>query len=306
MKFFIFKRLLQAAFTVICIFTIVFFVSRLGVNDPVLLMASPDATDEDIAFIRMSFGLDKNIFVQYLLALKEMLRGNFGYSFFWNRPVIDLILERLKATLILTTTSFTVGLVSHFPLGILAAAYRNTKIDKAIRVWVFFGQSMPGFWLALLCVMFFSVFLGWLPTSGYGDVKHIIMPGVVLALFGGAGSIRLLRSEMISVLSTDYIRMARAKGLSERIVLFKHALKVAILPLVTLMGGLFVALLNGSVVVELIFGWPGMGRLALQALQTGDFPIIQATVLFGSSLLIIGYLVVDIALCYLDPRIRFK
>jgi peptide/nickel transport system permease protein len=236
MKFYIFKRLVQAVVTVFFIITIVFFVSRLGVNDPVLLMAAPDATKEDIQVIRQAFGLDKPVTIQYFCYLKELTKLNFGYSFFWNRPVLGLMLERIRATLLLSLTGLVVGFITHFPLGVLAAIYRNHRIDKAIRVWVFFGQSMPGFWLALLCIMFFSVYLGWLPMSGYGGIKHLIMPGVVLSIFGGAGVVRLLRSEMISVLTAEYIKLARAKGLAERVVLYKHALKVAILPLVTMMG----------------------------------------------------------------------
>jgi len=301
---FIVIRLIQSIFIIFGVLVFVFILGRVGVNDPALLMAGPDAEEQDIEEIRRIFGLDRPIPVQLGYFFKELAKGNFGRSYNWDQPALKLVMSRIPATLQLALLSFVMVWSLSISLGVLAAVKRGTWVDTLTRTYVFIGQSMPHFWFALLLILLFGVKLGWLPTSGYGGIKHLILPAMALGLFGGAGLTRLTRSGMINVLDSEYVKMARAKGLKERTVLFKHALKNGAIPLVTMMGPLLARLFSGSLIIELIFAWPGIGRLTYQAVLNSDFPVVQCAVLISTTLLVFGNLAVDVAYVFIDPRIR--
>jgi peptide/nickel transport system permease protein len=298
-------RVIQSILVILTVLILVFVLGRLGSNDPAIMMAGPNATQEDIQAIRQTFGLDKPILVQLGYYLREVVQGNFGYSYHWQEPAMGLVLSRIPATLLLSVVAMIIGWVTALTLGVLAAVKRGTWIDTLCRGWIFFGQSMPGFWLGLMLVILFSVNLGWLPSSGFGGLdSHLILPAVTIGVLVSAGLTRLTRAGMINILDTEYIKMARAKGLPESMVLFKHALKNASIPLVTIMGPMLASLFSGAVVIESVFAWPGMGRLGLQAVLSSDFPVVQAVVFLSTTILVLGNLLVDVLYCYVDPRIR--
>jgi ABC-type dipeptide/oligopeptide/nickel transport system permease component len=304
MKRYIIIRTIQSFFIIIGVLILVFILGRVGANDPAVLMAGPDAEAEDIQEIRRIYGLDKPVIVQLGYFFKELAKGNFGYSYNWDQPAIGLVLSRVPATFQLAVTaSFMVWTLS-VCIGILSAVKRGTWMDTTARMYVFGGQSIPDFWFAMLLIMLFSVKLGWLPTSGYGGFRHTILPAVALGLFGGAGLTRLTRSGMINVLDSEFIKMARAKGLPERKVLFKHALKNSAIPLVTVLGPILARMFSGSLLIELVFAWPGIGRLTYQAVLNSDFPVVQCAVFLSTTLLVFGNLAVDILYVLIDPRIR--
>jgi peptide/nickel transport system permease protein len=304
MKRYIIIRIIQSVFIIIGVLILVFILGRVGSNDPAILMAGPDAMEEDIQEIRRIYGLDKPVIVQLGYFFKELAKGNFGYSYHWDQPALSLVLSRVPATFQLAiVASFMVWSLS-ICIGILAAVKRGTWVDTTTRMYVFGGQSIPDFWFAMLLILLFSVTLGWLPTSGYGGIRHTILPAVALGLFGGAGLTRLTRSGMINVLDSDFIKMARAKGLPERTVLFKHALKNSAIPLVTILGPILARMFSGSLLIELVFAWPGIGRLTYQAVLNSDFPVVQCAVFLSTTLLVFGNLAVDILYVIIDPRIR--
>ncbi len=304
MQRFIIIRIIQSLFVILGVLVFVFILGRVGANDPAIIMAGPDAVEEDIQDIRKSFGLDKPIPVQLVYYFKEVIKGNFGYSYYWDQPALSLVLSRVPATLQLALVASSMVWSLSIVIGILSAVKRGTWIDTTTRLYVFGGQSMPDFWFAMLLILLFGVKLGWLPTSGYGEIKHIILPAIALGVFGGAGLTRLTRSGMINVLDSEYIKMARAKGLSEKKVLFKHALKNGAIPLVTILGPVLARMFSGALLIELVFAWPGIGRLTYQAVLNSDFPVVQCTILLSTTLLIFGNLAVDILYVIIDPRIR--
>ena len=232
MQRYILFRIFQSFFIIIGVLVFVFILGRVGSNDPALLMADPDATEEEIVEIREMYGLDKPVVIQLGYFFKELAKGNFGYSYNWDQPALELVIERLPATIKLALLASAMVWALSIFMGIMAAVNRATWVDTLTRTYVFAGQSIPDFWFALILIMIFGVKLGWFPTSGYGGIYHMILPALALGLFGGTGLTRLTRSGMINVLDSEYIKMARAKGLSERVVLFKHALKNGALPLV--------------------------------------------------------------------------
>ena len=304
MQRFIVVRTIQSIFIIFGVLIFVFFLGRVGANDPAILMAGPDAEEEDIIEIRRVYGLDKPVLIQLGYFFKELAKGNFGRSYNWDQPALSIVMSRVPATFRLAlVASFMVWSLS-ICIGILAAATRGTWVDTTARMYVFGGQSIPDFWFAMLLILLFSVKLGWFPTSGYGGIKHIILPATALGLFGGAGLTRLTRSGMINVLDSEYIKMARAKGLPERTVLFKHALKNGAIPLVTILGPILARMFSGSLLIELVFAWPGIGRLTYQAVLNSDFPVVQCAVFISTTLLVFGNLAVDIMYVIIDPRIR--
>ncbi|HDZ23329.1 MAG TPA: ABC transporter permease [Desulfobacteraceae bacterium] len=276
MQRFIIVRLIQSVFVIIGVLTFVFILGRLGSNDPAILMAGPDADKEDIIEIRRVYGLDRSVIIQLGYFFKELAKGNFGRSYNWDQPALTLVLSRFAATIKLSLVAFFMVWTISICLGILSAVKRATWVDTVTRIYVFAGQSMPNFWFALILIL----------------------------LFGGAGLTRLTRSGMINVLDSEYVKMARAKGLRETTDLFKHALKNGAIPLVTMMGPLLARLFSGSLIIELIFAWPGIGRLTYQAVLNSDFPVVQCAVLMSTTLLVFGNLAVDIAYVIIDPRIR--
>jgi len=304
MQRYIIIRLIQSIFIIFGVLVFVFILGRVGANDPAILMAGPDAEEEDIIEIRRVYGLDKPIIVQLGYFFKELAKGNFGRSYNWDQPAMELVISRVPATFKLALVASLMVWSLSICLGILAAVKRGTWIDTTTRMYVFGGQSMPDFWFAMLLILLFGVKLGWLPTSGYGGIRHIILPAVALGVFGGAGLTRLTRSGMINVLDSEYVKMARAKGLPERIVLFKHALKNVSIPLVTILGPILARMFSGALLIELVFAWPGIGRLTYQAVLNSDFPVVQCAILMSTTLLVFGNLAVDILYVIVDPRIR--
>jgi peptide/nickel transport system permease protein len=305
MQRYIVGRLVQAVVSMFVVSMVVFALVRLS-GDPIQIMAPPEASQKDIAAMRAHLGLDRPWPVQYWWFITRALQGDFGQSVRFRRPALDLILERYGATLELGSLAVLIVSVVALPVGVYAAVRRGSKLDYAARAFAALGQAVPPFWLGLLLVLVFGVLLHLLPTSGRGTPLHIILPGITLGWFAVAGLMRLTRSAMLDVLGSEYVKLARIKGLPERQVIWKHAFKNAALPVVTFAALVFVALLNGSIIIETVFGWPGLGLLVIEAVDSRDYPIVQAVVLFLSAMYIGVNLIVDILYAYLNPKIRYS
>lgn len=273
-------------------------------GDPTMLMASESWNQEQVTTFRHQMGFDRPWIVQYGDFLGKAVRGDFGVSLRQQQPTTRLIADRLPATLLLAGASMTIALCVGVPLGVGAAMRRGSIWDNVLMLGGLLGQSLPVFWLGLLVIMVFAVGLGWFPVAGTGGPQHVVLPAVTLGLFSTAYIARMTRSSMLEVLGRDYVRTARAKGLAPTTVTVGHALRNALIPLLTVVGLQFGALLGGAVITETIFAWPGIGRLTIQAIQAKDLPLVQACVLFLAVLFVAANLVVDILYAYLDPRIR--
>jgi peptide/nickel transport system permease protein len=296
-------RLAQTLLSMLVVISIVFFLTRLSGN-PVDLMLDASATEKDRTILMHYLGLDQPLPVQYLIYVKNIALGDFGNSVLTRRPVTEHIWERLPATAELGFVAMALSVLIGVPLGMYAAVRRGSPLDTGARIFAVLGQSMPAFWLGLMLILLFGVMLGVLPAGGRGGFQHIILPAFTLGYFTSAAILRLTRSAMLEVLASDYIKFARLKGLHEQIVLWKHGLKNALLPVVTFAVMLFVQFLGGAVVTETVFAWPGLGRLILESITTRDYPIVQAGVLVLSALYLTGNLFVDVLYSYLNPRIR--
>ena len=296
-------RVLRAAIVVLGVSTAVFVILHLS-GDPAALMISPESDRSDYERLRTHLGLDKPILVQYWGFLVRLSMGDFGESFQYGQPALSLVLERVPATLQLTTTALLISLGVAVPLGIVSAVRRNSILDYTVSSLTLVGQAVPNFWLGIMLILVFAVELHWLPTSGREHLRALVLPAATLALHPLSKFTRLTRSEILDVLGTDYVRTARAKGLAERAVLFRHALKNAAIALVTLIGLDLGYLLGGAVITETVFAWPGIGRLAVNAIFQRDFPIVQAFVFFVSVVVVGVNLLVDMVYSILDPRIR--
>lgn len=322
MGLYILKRLLLMIPVLLGITVISFTVMKVAPGDPVSLVSdlNPNMNEEAVKRIRAHYGLDQPIQVQYLKWLRNMLMLDFGRSFAPdNRPVIDKIMERIPITLLINILSMILIMVVAIPIGVMSAVKQNSLFDKGTTIFVFLGFAIPTFWLALLLMMLFGVKLGWLPISGFrslnyahlstlGQVidvgKHLILPVFVSAFGGLAGMSRYTRSNMLEVIRQDYITTARAKGLNERTVIFKHALRNALLPVITLLGLSVPGLIGGSVIFETIFAIPGMGQLFYQAVMMRDYPTIMGILVIGAVLTLLGNLIADLLYSVADPRIR--
>jgi ABC-type dipeptide/oligopeptide/nickel transport system permease component len=305
MTSYLLRRGWQSLLVLLGVSVVVFLILHLT-GDPTLLLLPPDATAEDIARFRKAMGFDDPVAVQYVRFLRGALRGDFGESVRHGEPALGLVLERLPATFELAGAGLLLALCLAIPAGIVSAVRRNTLVDYVSTVVALLGQAMPTFWLGIMLILVFSVRLSWLPSSGRGDLEHLILPAITLGLFTTARITRLTRSGMLEVLSQDYIRTARAKGVSEPPVVWKHALKNASIPIVTIVGIELGTLLGGSVITETIFAWPGVGRLSVQAISNRDYPVVQAAVFLLASTFVVVNFLVDIVYTYLDPRIRFR
>jgi peptide/nickel transport system permease protein len=302
---FLIKRLLQAIFVVIAITLLVSFAIRLT-GDPAVTMfqGGGSMTEDDLARIRAALGTDRPFFVQYFSFLKGLVTLDFGRSFTGSTPVSRLIADALPATLLLAFISMAVSIALSIPLGIKAATSRGKTADQVIRIFSLVGLSFPNFWLATMLVLLFSITLGWLPPSGMGGFASYIMPSVTMGVILTATNVRLVRTAMLDTLRSQYVMVARAKGLSENKVLYKHALRNCAIPLITYFGLQFGGLLGGIVVIERVFNWPGLGTLAFDAVGARDYPVLQG-VITVLALFIVGVnLLVDIAYGLVDPRIR--
>jgi ABC-type dipeptide/oligopeptide/nickel transport system permease component len=314
---FIIRRLLYAIPTLIGISIITFVIVRLSPGDPIrfFVFGQRDITGEDIERLRHAYGLDKPLPLQYVDWLIAMVQLNFGQSFIYHQDAFQLLLARVPATLQLAAVALALQLVIGVPLGVIAALKRGTWGDGMIRVFGVAGHAVPAFWLGLVLIIVFAVTLRWLPSQGMLTVgkdvwdlpdrlRHILLPAFVLSLTGIANYSRILRTETLDVLSQDFVRTAHAKGLHERTVVFVHALRNALIPVVTALGGILAALVGGALVVEQVFSWPGVGQFTFQAAIAKDYPIVQAATMFVSVLLVASYLLRDIAYAIVDPRIK--
>jgi peptide/nickel transport system permease protein len=296
-------RVLQTLLSMLVVISIVFVLTRLSGN-PVHLLLDVNATERDQQILTHHLGLDRPLPVQYGIYVSNIARADFGTSILTRRPVTEHIWERLPATIELGFVAMLLSVLIGVPLGMYSAVHRGTALDSGARVFAVLGQSMPAFWLGLMLILLFGVVLGVLPAGGRGTIWHIILPAFTLGYFTSAAILRLTRSAMLDVLASDYIKFARLKGLHEQVVLWKHGLRNALLPVVTFAVLLFVQFLGGAVVTETVFAWPGLGRLILESITTRDYPIVQAGVLVLSALYLTGNLCVDLLYSYLNPRIR--
>jgi ABC-type dipeptide/oligopeptide/nickel transport system permease component len=300
------RRLLQSVVVVWGVSVLVFFLLRLAPGDPVLMLLAESASPEQIAEARAKWGLDQPIPVQYGVFLSRALQGDLGNSLFFQQPAIEVLLERMPATLQLSAVALLFSLSVAIPVGLLSALKRDSFWDYLGTGLAMLGQAIPPYWLGIMLILVFSVNLGLLPTSGRGTIWHLVLPAITLGSVLMALVTRLVRSGMLDVLGEDYVRTARAKGLNERAVIIRHALRNILIPLVTVVGLQLGALFGGAVITESIFAWPGVGRLALQAISARDYPLVQAAVLFISVVYVFLNLAVDILYVYLDPRIRYE
>jgi len=298
-------RVLQTVLSMLVVISIVFFLTRLSGN-PVLLLLDVNATERDQEILTRHLGLDRPLPVQYAVYVKNIFLGDFGNSILTRRPVTEHIWERLPATVELGVVGMFLSVLIGVPLGVYSAVRRGGVLDGGARVFAVLGQSMPTFWLGLMLILFFGVVLGVLPAGGRGGLQHVILPAFTLGYFTSAAIMRLTRSAMLEVLGSDYIKFARLKGLHEQVVLWKHGLKNALLPVITFAVMLFVQFLGGAVVTETVFAWPGLGRLILESITNRDYPIVQAGVLVLSALYLSGNFLVDLLYSWLNTRIRYR
>jgi ABC-type dipeptide/oligopeptide/nickel transport system permease component len=296
-------RLFQGVVALLGVTCVAFLLVSLS-GDPAFILLTPEAGEEQRAAFRMSYGLDQPLPVQYARYVSHVARGDFGTSFAFNRSAIQVVLDRVPATLLLTATAVALGVAVGMPAGVVAAVRAGGLLDRLVMAMVLLGQSVPTFWLGLLMIRIFAVNLRWVPVSGHGTVLHLVMPALALGLYLAALLARLTRSEMLEALAQDYVRTARAKGLSERVVTVAHALKNALLPIVTLIGLQLGALLGGAVVTETVFAWPGVGSLVLDAILRKDYPVVLAAVELVAAAFIVINVLLDLLYGYLDPRLK--
>jgi peptide/nickel transport system permease protein len=302
---FLLRRLLRTIVVVWGVVTVVFIVVRLS-GDPIALMVAPETPPEEVARIRDRMGLNDPLPVQYLVFLGDIGRGDFGTSLRYNTDALQVVLDRVPATLQIALTAFALAVVVAVPIGVLSAVKPNSLLDNAAMLLALVGQAVPTFFLGIVLILFFAVRFRWFPTSGLESPAGLVLPAVTLGAFAMASITRLTRAAMLEVLGQDFVRTARAKGLRESIVVNQHALRNALVPVVTIMGLQFGALLGGSVVTETVFALPGMGRLIIQSIGNRDYPVVQAGV-FVIALAFVGVnLVVDLLYAALDPRIRLS
>ena len=305
MKRYIIRRLGYSLISLFLLSVTIFLFVRVT-GDPAVLLVEPGASQSDLDAIRQQFGLDRPLWFQYGQFVSSLVRGDFGNSFYYRSPVLDLYLSRLPNSLLLATAAMSFSLLVGIPSGILAAVRVNKWWDSFGKVFALLGLSMPSFWVGLIMILFFSVYLGWLPSSGSGTPLHLVMPAIALGWYFAAAHMRLTRSSMLEVLGSEYVKLARLKGLPEALVIAKHAFKNALIPVLTLAGINLVIMVNVAVVVETVFAWPGIGRLLYEGIAFRDFPVVQATVLLGGSMIVIVNLLVDVLYAVIDPRIRYQ
>ncbi len=304
MQRYLLRRILLAFLTLLAVSLIIFVMSR-AAGDPRHIYLDDYSTQEDWDRLTESLGLDKPYYQQYGIFLGDALRGNFGESIKEGRPSMEVIIERIPATLQLGLAAFVFSVVVGVPLGILSAVKRGSALDISGKIIALVGQSAPVFWLGLMLVFLFAVRLDWLPPYGRLEISSIVLPAVTLGWFYAAANLRLLRSAMLNVLDSEYVKLARAKGVSNQSVIWKHSLRNALIPVLTFAGVTLGSLVTGSLVVETVFAWPGLGKLAIEALAGNDYPLMQAVVIVFTLMYVLAALLVDIMYAYIDPRIRY-
>ena len=315
MRGYVLRRLFQGIVLLVVVSAVIFAIVHSAPGGPALLI-HPDMDPTQVKAMERQLGLDAPIPVQYARWIRNAVRGNLGTSYQHSLPTLELLAERLPNTLLLSGVALALAVLLAIPLGTISAVYRYSYLDYAATVTAFAGVSIPVFWLAILLIIVFSVTLGWLPSAGMRTVgvpasaadllRHLLMPSLVLATFPLAQLMRYVRSSMVDVLAQDYVRTARAKGLSETAMLCRHALRNALIPMVTVLGVLTPRLLGGAVITETVFAWPGLGRLAVEAAITRDYPVIMGATLLVSSLVILSNLITDLLYVVIDPRIALR
>jgi ABC-type dipeptide/oligopeptide/nickel transport system permease component len=303
MSQFIIRRSVYAIVTLFILSLTIFCVVRLT-GDPVTLLAEPGARAEDLARVRSEWGLDRSWPIQYLAFAKNIFTGQLGKSFNYEMPVSTLYFQRLPNSLALALAATLISFVIGIPAGIISAVRVNSIWDNFGKIVALLGLSIPGFWLGLVLILVFSVWLHWLPTSGQGSWQHLVMPSVALGWYFAASLLRLTRSSMLEVMRSEYVKLARLKGLPGYVVIAVHAFKNALIPVLTLAGVNLVVMLNAAVIIEVIFAWPGIGRLLFEGIFQRDFPLVQGVVMLAGIMIILINLIVDILYAYIDPRIR--
>jgi peptide/nickel transport system permease protein len=302
---YIIRRILQMIPVIFGITLIIFVLVRVS-GDPVTLLLPEDAPQEQVEQLRESLGLNRPILEQYVIFLGNLLQGDFGESIrYRGQAALPVVLERLPATLELAGAAIVVALVISLPLGILAAVKRKRLPDYGATSFAVLGQAMPNFWLGIMLILIFGVQLQWLPVSGRGTLAHLVLPALTLGTALAALLMRLLRSNMLEVLGQDFIRTARAKGLKERTVLLKHAVRNALIAYITVLGLQVATLMAGAVVTEQVFAWPGIGLLAIQAINIRDMAVVQTVVILASLIVMVANLLVDLLYAFIDPRIQY-
>ena len=302
MSIYLIQRLGQSLLTLLGLSVIVFALAHLS-GDPVSLLAPPEASAEDMARLRAKLGLDKPLHTQYLIYITQAAQGDFGESIRWKTPAMGLILDRFPNTLLLSASSILFGICLAIPVGIVSAVKRGTLFDSVGKVVALIGQSMPSFWIGILLIMAFALYFPIFPTSGIGTAAHLVLPSLTLGGYVAASMMRVTRSAMLDALDADYVRTARSKGVSEWRVIWKHAFRNAATPVLTIIALDFANILRGAVITETVFGWPGIGKLAVDAVYARDFPLVQAAVLFMGLVFLSVNLLVDLIYTRLDPRI---
>ena len=302
---FIILRLLFAFIALIGIVIIVFFLVRAS-GDPMSLLANPNLSEEQYEHIKERLGLDKSWGEQLVIYMKDLSQGDLGESLLREKPVIDIIGQALPNTLKLIVPSFAIAMLLALILGVMAATYRDSFWDNGVKFLAVLGQALPGFWVAIMAVLIFSVYLMWLPVAGMATPAHYVLPVATLVFFILPGMMRLVRSGMLDVLDSEYIKMARIKGLPERLVIWKHALRNALITPLTVSGMIFAMLITGAVITEQVFNWPGIGRMIVTATFERDFPVVQAITIITAVFVLGINLLVDISYAYIDPQIRYQ
>ncbi|MBN2239941.1 MAG: ABC transporter permease [Dehalococcoidales bacterium] len=302
---FIIIRLLQTLVALVGIAVLIFAMVRIS-GDPALMLATATSTAEDIQQIRVNLGLDKSIPEQFWIFVSDVVRGDWGESLFKQKPVTEMIGAALPNTFRLAIPSFVVAMSGALLLGVLSATRRDSILDNIVKFIAVMGQALPGFWVAIVAVYFFSVMWKLLPTSGVGGVDHYILPVCTLAFFLLPGMMRLVRSSMLDVLDSEYIKLARIKGLPERTVIWKHALRNALIGPLTVAGVLLAGLITGAVITETVFSWPGVGMIMVEGVMARDFPLVQAITMLVAAIVLVVNLLVDITYAFIDPQIRYQ
>lgn len=298
------RRLAQGLLSIVGASIVIFVISRLS-GDPIVLLLPSEAPPALIEQVRREMGLAEPVWRQYLIFAGKALAGDFGNSYRWQAPALTLVLDRLPATIQLACAGLAFSILLAVPFGVLSAVHRGSWFDTFGKGFAMLGQAMPNFWVGLLLILVFAIQLDWLPAYGHGTFAHLVMPAIALGWYPVAAQTRIVRSAMLDVLDSDYIRMGRAVGNPESLLVWKYALRNAAIPLVTVLGVYFAAMLGGAFIVETVFAWPGVGRMVVEAVFSRDFPVVQAGVLLTSVLFVGANLLVDLSYGIIDPRIRY-
>ncbi len=305
MQRYILRRLFQSVLALLALSLLIFLMSRL-LGDPTVLMLPDDATKEDIAQLQRALGLDRSLPMQYWVFISNAVQGDFGRSIKGQTPVLDMLAERLPQSGKLAAVALGIAVLLAFPLGVVAAVKKGTYLDTMANMIAVLGQSLPQFWVGIMLIQIFAVRLRWLPVAGASTGWHYVLPAFTLGWFVVAGMMRLLRSSMLDTLGSEFVKLARVKGVPERTVIWKHALRNALIPVLTFGATYLAILVTGAILVETVFAWPGIGQLIYQGIVFRDFPVVQAVVLLTAGIVISVNLLVDILYAYVDPRIRYQ